>query len=359
MKRERTNIVFFTPTMNRTGSELVLLNLLPFASEFNVTVITKYKGELYDSLPASVSKKYLYKSQSDAVLNRLINRFRRGCIVPAILKAHKKATWYVNTIVLPDILECAQMHKIKTVVHVHELEQMYKLLSKEQLKRLINYPFLIIANSHTSAAVLDSLGRKEKMKVIYPAIETKKIRYDEPTALAYRKKLGINVSTFVWAMCGTVDNNKNPDLFKRIAAEFEKEGADVKMIWIGGTKQQDTKVITWLGDVKEEFHNYFSVADGFVLTSERESFSMVTVEAILLGLPVVANNCGGVSEILGKNSDSIITERNNADQMLEKMRKIMKEGKKDNSELKGKMKAFDAWVIGKQWIELLKERIKP
>ena len=270
---------------------------------------------------------------------------------------------------MPDILEYAQQNNIKTIVHVHELEHMYGMLSVEQTKQLVSYPVLIIANSRISADAIKNLGRQYTLEVIYPAIDTNNIVYDKAIATAYRKKLGIaERGVFVWAMCGTLDENKNPDFFVEIAKLLRTQRHKLKMVWIGGPdanadewrqrtkKEQLDDIIIWTGDVKKGFRKYFLVADGFVLTSKRESFSIVTAEALLMGLPVVANNCGGVSEILGAASDAIINEPNNAQQMVEKMKQHMENPGLRMSRAE-KMKRFDAEKIGRQWNILLKKQI--
>ncbi len=363
MAKEKHKIVFFTPELGRTGSEIALLNLLPFTKDLDVTVVAMYKGELYDSLPSHVTRKYLYKSRDTSLIDRGLRRLKKDLAVPALLKGLRDATWYINTMVMPDILEYAEENMVPSIVHVHELEQMYSFLSPGQLKRLVEYPSLIIANSTTSAEVLKGHGRKEKLEVVYPSIQTSKIVYDEGIAADYRSQLNIAPSVFTWMMCGTLDNNKNPALFFEVAKKLKAAGANCKLVWIGGSEERTadwrsatekegmSDMVIWTGDAGDEFRKYFMIGDGLLLTSQRESFSMVTAEAQLLGIPVVANNCGGVSEVLGKNSDAIISERNNASQMAEKMIQQMKQPRRRSPQ--PEMKRFDTGEIGKKWIDLL------
>ena len=171
MQTKKKHIVFFTPTLNRTGSEIVLFNLLPFSlPDFDVTVITKYKGELYNQLPAGIKKHYFYNKQYGGILSKLINMLRAKFVVPYILKKHQSAVWYLNTIMLGDVLDYAQRNKIKTIVHLHELQQMYTLLSKEDITRLTTYPEAIIANSNASAQVIRDFGRTKPIQVVYTAL---------------------------------------------------------------------------------------------------------------------------------------------------------------------------------------------
>lgn len=57
--------------------------------------------------------------------------------------------------------------------------------------------------------------------------------------------------------------------------------------------------VAFLGYVPEPWP-HFARADCLLLTSQRETFGNVVVEALAFGLPVVATSCGGVAEILDR-----------------------------------------------------------
>ncbi len=356
--------------MQRTGSEIVLFNLLKNISpRYKISLVTEYKGELSGLLPTSIKKDFLYHKPSVNRLSKIINNIRRK----RILSKYKNSVWYINTIVLPDIIEYAEKRGIKTILHLHELEHMFIALTKEQLNRTIWYPFLIIANSKASRDCLNSFGRKENIEICYPGIETKKIIKNKQVYLKYRNELKISKSTFLWVMCGTLDRNKNPFLFIEIAFEIIKNNPDTLFMWIGNVPNDSfkyqclqkarnigiSKKIIWMTCDSENYYNYFQCADGFVLTSEKESFSLVTIEALLLELPVVAQNCLGVNEILENDFGQIIQEKNNAKKMAEKMIGYMDGTYMSNSE-KGMQKAFqfDIKIWAEKWNEILKNNIK-
>ena len=109
-----------------------------------------------------------------------------------------------------------------------------------------------------------------------------------------------------------------------------------------------------MDSVGEEYQNYFNCADGFILTSKKESFSLVTVEALLLGLPVVTHDCGGVREILKEDIGVIVKEKNNVTQFAEAMVHFM-----DNSHAHDKAKGiaraqeFDISIWSQKWNAIL------
>lgn len=326
---------------------------------------------MYDEIPDGIQKFSLYGKQFGGVGNSIYNRLRKVFVIDGILKKYPKATWYINTIVLPDILEFAAEHNITTILHTHELQQMYKGLNAEQLKRLIEHPTLIIANSKASASVVNDIGRKDKIEIVHPALSSRLI--NKTLFEDIRSQLKIAKDAFVWVMCGTLDPNKDPFLFIEIASELKKQSSAFKMIWIGGKvdlsdidKKCEELVkerglidnVMFVGDVKERFYDHFAMANGFVLTSQFESFSMTTLEALYLQLPIVANDCVGVREILGSEFGYIVKKKSNSQEFAERMLEIMKAPDMVNKKgLRDRALTFGIKTIAQKWSDLINKTI--
>ncbi len=362
-------LTFLTPTMKRTGSEIVLFNLLSrIPNNYYFRLLSVYKGELLSQIDKRHSTVFVHTKRPTSILSKIGFKIKEAFFVPWLLKASRNMTWYVNTIVLWDYLAYAEKHKVKVILHVHELEQIFALLSKEQLNRAVNYPDVIIANSNYTKQLVQQYGRTKPIELCYPAIDTKKVVSNSEIKKTYRQKLNISDNSFVWAMCGTLDDNKNPELFIDIACELVKRNLNAVFLWIGGTTDAELlhicqsiafeknieDNIIWIDSVGEEYQNYFNCADGFVLTSKKESFSIVTVEALLLGLPVVTHDCGGVKEILREDIGTIVKEKNNVSQFVEAMSLYMNDLNSHNK-MKGieRAKEFDIEVWSKKWNAIL------
>lgn len=369
----KSDITFFTPTFWRTGSEIVLWNLLNnFSGRKTVRLISRYKGDATLKLAPSVIKSYFYKKASVSFGSRINKVFRRIFIVPFFYLFNRHTPWYINTIALPDVLRKAEKLSVKVVLHVHELEQMFARLKRSEVDRILTYPSLIIANSQTTQKYLAGLGCKVPIKVIYPAFDTTKYRRNAEDYVAVRKQLGINTDDFVWVMCGTLDPNKNGILFLDTAAEVLKSKPYSTFLWLGATPDLNYRQtclkhaeslgisgkVQWLYPESDNYIHYLNCADGFMLTSVRESFSMVTVEALLLGLPVVAQDCGGVTEILGKNTGVIVKELNTPLAMALPMIDYMNGQRTvDIIEARNKAESFDITVWAPVWNDVLTETL--
>lgn len=372
MTKNKKHIVFITPTLNRTGSELVIYNLIKHLPEdVDVTVVSKYKGQLYNELPSRIQKDYLFEKQDQlSLVEKIRRKYFYNSYLTNKLGKYKNAVWYINTIVLPDIMEFAIKNNIAVVLHVHELQHMYALLNQQQIKALTSYPKLIIANSKASKQVLEGYKATSPIEIVNPTADYAGFNFNEELYRTYRNKLNIT-NEFVWVMSGSYDENKNPKLFIETAAQLKKVNTNFKFLWIGSsaagnTASADYKIyakqlgvedtIIWIENTNT-YYEYFNCADGLLLTSKLESFSLVTLEALHLGLPIVANNCVGVNEILNGEYGVVINNAN-AQQLSEEMIKVM--GNSSSRAIaKGKFIAgrFDMDLIKNKWLTNLKQFI--
>jgi L-malate glycosyltransferase len=318
--KTKKSIVFITQSLSLTGSEIALFNMISSAStEFNCTVVVLNNGELIASLPQQVKCIVLDRQSrnSSTFFQRQASRLRERALLNNI-KAIKADLWYINTIMPVDILQLAEQEKKRTVVHVHELEHMYAGLTNEQLRRLIGYPELIIACSNAAATVLRTLGRN-RTEVIYP---TTPVRPGSPEPRTYAcKKLGINTDSLIWLMAGTMDSNKDPLFFISVADKCQV--SNTAFVWLThGAENGYTeycrqlvveknlqKKIFFVSNPAADYINYFAAANGILITSHKESFSLVALEALEHGIPVVTSDCGGVTEIIKSNMGTIVPAR--------------------------------------------------
>jgi len=81
--------------------------------------------------------------------------------------------------------------------------------------------------------------------------------------------------------------------------------------------------ITWAGLLRNnDYYEYLNLTDAFVLTSSRESFSIVSLEALYLKKPIVSFDCGGIKEIVNDKLGYILNSWN-TNEMVEVMIKVM------------------------------------
>jgi glycosyltransferase involved in cell wall biosynthesis len=347
---------------------LQLINNLDPA--FEAEFFSLYKGELYDELDPKVRKDYLLKDQKRGTFfQKLRAKFAFGVRLPAKLRSRKGNTWYINTIVLPGILSYAKKNEVKCILHCHELEPFFSILNESQKLLTIQYPSLVIANSKASSATFAKNSRRAALEISYPFIDVNSYKFDLVSAGEIRKKLAFKVNDFVWLMCGTFDKNKNPELFIALARKFSKDALPCKFVWIGSsdrpeymqqiiTAASDLKNITWITDRSSTFKSILNGCNGILLTSQLESFSLVTLEALAAGKPVVANNCIGVNEIIVQGTGIIVEKKNSVDDFVQAMVKTMNDAKNFDPAIGVKRATeFDRVPGIQKWNSILKDHL--
>lgn len=330
---------------NRTGSEVGLYNYICHADrqKLRVGVACPGRGELLAHLPADVPVFDTSAPGPGGLHRRLARKLSLGRLarvedpVLAASRAYGADAWYVNTIIQPELLRLARRAGVPCVLHTHELEQMLWNLSEEEARDLVEVPKLVVAGSRAAAAVVRQLGRTGAVEVCYETIDSAKINADAGRAAAVRARLGAGEKTFVWAMSGSLDPNKNPVAFTDAAGELLARGHDAHFLWIGGAgrgyglyaRRRAEAMglsgrVTWAGALSgDDYYDHLNAADGFALTSTRESFSIVTVEAAYLGKPVVAFDCVGVREIVTEAVGEVVDSLNTRD-LVGAMERVMR-----------------------------------
>lgn len=114
----------------------------------------------------------------------------------------------------------------------------------------------------------------------------------------------------------------NKNLYLLIVGDGPERNALQKNI-IDRNLQSNIKLTGWIN--REEIVDYYSASDIFIITSNYESFSLVTLEAMSCELPIIATNVGFLPEIVKHGTNGFIVENNNIVQLKETILKIASE----------------------------------
>ncbi|PBQ33854.1 hypothetical protein CNR22_19390 [Sphingobacteriaceae bacterium] len=362
MKSGKKHILFITPSLASTGSEVLLFHFINFiAKQYAVSVICFNHGNLISALDKSVKVHSLKIGNPATIPAKIIRRFKIHIALPFLLKRYKKHLWYVNTIILPIPVKYAVDNKIDFCLHVHELKHMYSVLSALQLDFALNKSTRLIANSKITKQHLIEAGSKKEIDVLPPFIDV-----DLIDSLKVEKETRQSAKT-TWVMAGSIDRNKNPLLFIEIARETKKQNLPYNFVWLYNSKSEpdlfsEISAILKKEDLPVNFiqtQNYndyirkFSSCDGFLLTSSYESFSMATLEALALGLSLVVNDCGGVAEFLNNNLASIIALGSLPESYLKQMQFELQRAENNKSAKYALAMSFNKPQILENWEKLL------
>ncbi len=162
------------------------------------------------------------------------------------------------------------------------------------------------------------------------------------------KKLDLKVKGPVVGIVGRLDRGKNQELlikaaplvlekypftvFVIIGSETkDKAGFGYRAYLENKVKQNELeksfRILEYVDNIKE-FSGSFNVT---VLTTPKETFGLVLIESMAMGIPVIGTNSGGVPEIIDDGANGFLYEPNNHEQLAEGILKLLKSEELRNS----------------------------
>lgn len=168
---------------------------------------------------------------------------------------------------------------------------------------------------------------QRNIRVLYNALDLSGIskRSEEPINLPE-----FTIPSFIIVI--RLSHEKTVDRAILAADRLRKEGYDFKILILGDgaefTKLQNMiseykleDTITMFGRVSNPFP-YMKKCDWLLCPSSRESFSLVLIEAITLGTPVITTDCGGPEDVIERGKYGVFTE-NSEEGVYQGMKKVL------------------------------------
>ncbi len=182
------------------------------------------------------------------------------------------------------------------------------MVGKETLKEADK---IITVSSATKDYVLSLGAKPAKVKVMYNGVDLQRFRPLAGKREEMRRKLGIPQSAIVAVTvrrlvykngidtlieCANIAVKKNPNIiFLAVGKGPDQNNVQIRAQQLG--IENNFKLTGFVADA--DLPLYYNAADFFVLPSKSgEGLPLVTLEAMACGLPVIATNVGGISEIL-------------------------------------------------------------
>jgi len=201
-------------------------------------------------------------------------------------------------------------------------------------------------------------------------LKTNKIVISNMLENAFAKK-EYNTKKNIISVGSMRDMGKRFDVQIRMWKKIIKKFPDWKLNIYGDGKEREklqsyinelglNKSVLLHGNAKN-IHEKYNNADFFLLTSMAEGFSMVVIESIAHGLPVVTFDCPeGPGEIVRNNIDGFVVENNNEEELLKKVIELISDS------LKREVMGNNAYIrskdylpenISKSWIDFFNQII--
>ncbi len=224
----------------------------------------------------------------------------------------------------------AKWAKIPSVLSIHDF------VDKSKIKRfLINRADKIIVVSDSIGKVFSSCN--DKVRVIYNGVNfsifDKMIKGE-----GVKKEFAVGNGTCLVGMVGQITPWKGHQDFLAAAAEVLKKKPSVKFLIVGEALFNKELSIEKLREISRQYKidsqviftglrkdipQLIAALDILVLPSWQEPFGRVILEAMAMGKPVIATDCGGPAEIITSGQTGILVPAKRPDLLAEAIIRVL------------------------------------
>lgn len=314
----------------------------------NLRVIHLHAGE-EKNLPKKQLIKYL--PEFTASLNAFIEKEN---LIYDTISAH----YYLSGLIG---LTLKEQYNLPLSITFHTLALMKNLVARSDAERddlarieaelmLVKKADRIFATSETDSQYLQTLysASPKKVFVLTPGVDL--ATFKRMDKLEAKKKIKANLDEKLLLFVGRIEPlkgidvllysikillQKNPDL--RLAVDIvggdisekpEKWSAELKKLEKIRELLNIGAVVTFVGQQKrDKLPFYYNAADVVVMPSHYESFGTTALEAMSCGVPVITTDAAGVSGLLDKQHNSLVTSANNPILLADKIVNLLKNKK--------------------------------
>lgn len=169
--------------------------------------------------------------------------------------------------------------------------------------------------------------RYSKISHIINGVDAKKFKPDDNTQII-KSKLGLSPDDFIIGAVGRFDPIKNFDILIKAFAWGEHKNITLLMVGDGRERSRLARLAKncgvaektiFLGE-RKDLPELYKIMDVFILPSRNEGISNTILEAMATGLPVIATDVGGNSELVTHNETGILIKPNSVESIVEAIR---------------------------------------
>lgn len=188
------------------------------------------------------------------------------------------------------------------------------------IKTFTKHCDLVLAPTHLMKEHLIYQGSNTEIKLLPTGLKETSFEPNIKEVRKIRQKY-IGDNQFLFCTVSRLEREKNLSFLIRGMKELKNQYQDrFRLLIIGdGTKREELeqevialgmeKQIIFIGTVsQDEITNYYKACDLFVFSSKSETQGIVLLEAMAVGLPVVAVKASGVNDIVKDQVNGFITE---------------------------------------------------
>lgn len=335
MKKKK--LLFLTVHFDTGGTEKVtydiIKNLDP--NKYDITLMSMYGGGYFwDNLPEYVHKKYFFPRFIRFVI-RYVTTFPASMVYRTFIHEKYDVEIACGDDIPSRIIGHSPNKNSKKIawIHMDVIErgyQGYEIKTERGRKKFYsNFDSIVNVSKDCEKKFIQKFGSELPTCVIYNPIDADEIRKKadaEPGLILPRDRFNI-------VSIGRFTPQKGFDRLIQAYYELKQCGIKPTRITILGDGYESELYARMITELNLEndiilagyFNNPYSIlkqADLFLLSSRDESFSLVTAEAMVLGIPVMSTRCVGPVELLKNGAAGYLVE-NSMEGIREGMRDIL------------------------------------
>jgi sugar transferase (PEP-CTERM/EpsH1 system associated) len=316
-KTASLKVVHALPSLDVGGLERNVINQIRLAPDFGqeVTVICLERPGTLAAQAEALGARIICMDKSPGVRLGLILRLASvlKSLAPEVVHTHDVGTLFYTG-------PAARRAGVPLVVHTEHGRADYPRFRHRLLGRLAGRfarPFYCLTEDMASWVTSHRIVPREKIRLIFNGIDT--ARFLEPSdPEATRRELGIPAGVPVIGTVGRLNEIKRQDVLIRAFARVRERLIDAHLVLVGDGPMREP-----LGELAEELglggcvhfagfrsHSapYLKAMNVFALTSRSEGTPQAVLEALVVGLPVVASRVGGLPELIDHGRTGLLVE---------------------------------------------------
>jgi glycosyltransferase involved in cell wall biosynthesis len=209
--------------------------------------------------------------------------------------------------------------------------EIYKRLDLFVMRR---FDHLIAVSDATKSAMVDAGLPSEKITVIHNAIDT--TAWAPRATNTFRAEFGLEGVFPVIGYIGRITEEKDLQTWLRVAANIARQHAGARFVIVGDgarprlqAELQEMAARLRIADrivftgYRQDLQNIYAALDVFFMTSRREGLSNSILEAMAMGLPVVATDVGGTKELIEDGVSGFLLSVGDSTGMAEALLKLL------------------------------------
>jgi L-malate glycosyltransferase len=321
------NVLYVNHTGEVSGGERSLLSLLGALPDHVHPLVASPRGGLAEAVErlgvpttaitgtaGSLRLHPLHTPQALAELSVAALQVRRAA------RRHRAELVHANSIRAGVVLALARLQPAARVVHVRDCLPPGPLTSAT-MRLIAATATTVLANSRYTAAWVGNAAPRARVEVVYNAVDLERFDPSRIDRAGARAALGAaGASRVLLGVVAQLSPWKGQDTAIEALKLLRAQGIDAHLLLIGSAKfvaratRFDNEAyvgrlhelvraaglddrVSWLGE-REDVPELMRALDVLLLPSWEEPFGRALIEAMALGVPVVATSVGGPPEIV-------------------------------------------------------------